>query len=611
MKKHFGKIFLVAVIVIAAFAILRARKKEEAIGTVFVARQGALPISVTEGGAVEALESQEIRSEIKGHQGTKILSIVEEGYLVTDEDVKKGKVLVELDSSEIKQRIVTQDIQFQSTLASLTEAQQGYEIQFNQNKTDVKAAEQKARFARMDLEKFLGDLATKEVLKETGLELEGIAASYNAELKELARAAISPKLADLQPGQTATDVATVGAVAASGGSSNAVAEAQSPASAGTQAEIVPPTKTVDFSKYAKVELLGDGEAKQKLRKFDDDLLVAKSEHGVSKTQFEGSRRLFDKGFVTRNTLQNEEIAMQKNDLKVQTADTARSLFIKYEFPKTAEELLSKYEEAVRLYERTKKEAISKLAQARAKLKSAEGRYSIETEQRKDLQDQLEKCSIKAKKTGLVVYGGGRDDMFYYGQEQIREGATIRERQPIITIPDMTKMAVKVRIHESHIKKINKGMKAKVRIDAFANEVLEAEVIKVGVLPDSQNRWMNPDLKVYMTSVKIDGVRDWLKPGMSAKVEIMVKELPNVVYVPIQAVAAEDQFQVCYVLEGGVQQRRVVETGEFNDEFIEIKTGLKAGERVLLRLPAASKEQKEEKQEEEKTEPSPGASPGRA
>jgi HlyD family secretion protein len=611
MKKHLGKLILLTVIVVAAVAILRVRKKEDVVGTVFVVRQGALPITITEGGAVEALESQEIRSEIKGGQGTKILSIVEEGYLVTEDDVKNGKVLVELDSAEIKQRVVTQDIQFQSTIASLTEAQQGYEIQFNQNKTDVKAAEQKARFAKMDLEKFLGDKVTQEVLKETGLDLDSVTANYNAELKDLARGAVSPKLADLQPAQSATDVVTLGAISAAPNGTNSAPEKLSP-SAGTQAEIVPPpTKAIDFSKYAKVELLGDGEAKQKLRKFDDDLLVAQSEFGVSKTQFEGSKRLADKGFVTRNTLQNEEIAMQKNDLKVQTADTARSLFIKYEFPKTAEELLSKYEEAIRLFERTKKEAISKLAQARAKLKSAEGRYNIELEQRKDLQDQLEKCVIKAKKTGLVVYGGGQDNMFYYGQEQIREGATIRERQPIITIPDMTKMAVKVRIHESHIKKVSKAMKAKVRVDAFANEVLEAEVIKVGVLPDSQNRWMNPDLKVYMTSVKIDGVREWLKPGMSAKVEVMVKELPNVVYVPIQAVAAEDQFQVCYVLEGGAQQRRVVETGEFNDEFIEIKSGLKTGEKVLLRLPAASKQEEQDKKEEEKKEPTPAAAPGRA
>src|SRR5260370_37921135 len=66
-------------------------------------------------------------------------------------------------------------------------------------------------------------------------------------------------------------------------------------------------------------------------------------------------------------------------------------------------------------------------------------------------------------------------MFYAGpQEQIREGATIRERQTIITIPDMTRMSVKVKIHESYIKKIRKGQKVRITVDAFPDQLLEGE-----------------------------------------------------------------------------------------------------------------------------------------
>src|SRR5690242_21260957 len=92
------------------------------------------------------------------------------------------------------------------------------------------------------------------------------------------------------------------------------------------------------------------------------------------------------------------------------------------------------------------------------------------------------------------------------------------------------------------------------------------------LPDSQNRWLNPDLKVYLTTVTIQGTNDWLKPGMSAKVEIFVSRLPDVVYVPVQAVSAAEGKQVCYLASGHKPEQRVVEVGEFNDEFIEIKAG---------------------------------------
>src|ERR1017187_4589010 len=158
-------------------------------------------------------------------------------------------------------------------------------------------------------------------------------------------------------------------------------------------------------------------------------------------------------------------------------------------------------------------------------------------------------AISAMRPGLVVYGGGGDEDYYGGEERIREGATVRERQSIITIPDMTKMSVRVKIHESYIKKVKKGQRARITVDAFPDTVLEGEVSKVGVLPDSQNRWMNPDMKVYLTTITINGTNDWLKPGMSAKVEILANCLSNVVYVPVQAVSPSEGKQVCYVANG--------------------------------------------------------------
>ncbi len=56
---------------------------------------------------------------------------------------------------------------------------------------------------------------------------------------------------------------------------------------------------IDFSQYASIEVLGDGEAKQKLRKFEDDLQVARKELGQAKATLEGTSRLFEKGFVTK------------------------------------------------------------------------------------------------------------------------------------------------------------------------------------------------------------------------------------------------------------------------------------------------------------------------
>src|SRR5882672_5261041 len=123
----------------------------------------------------------------------------------------------------------------------------------------------------------------------------------------------------------------------------------------------------------------------------------------------------------------------------------------------------------------------------SELQSHRDLHSFPTRRSSDLDfnEQLEKCTLRAKKTGLVVYGGARDDQFYYGgEERIREGASVRERQAIITIPDLTRMSVNVKIHESYIKKVKKGQKARMTVDAFPDDILTGEVTKVGVLPDS-------------------------------------------------------------------------------------------------------------------------------
>jgi multidrug efflux pump subunit AcrA (membrane-fusion protein) len=257
------------------------------------------------------------------------------------------------------------------------------------------------------------------------------------------------------------------------------------------------------------------------------------------------------------------------------------LFIKYEFIKTSEETVSKYDEALRGLERTRKEAVSKLAQARAKLKGAEGRYAGEHKRLDQLREQIDKCTITAKLPGLVVYGNPNDPP-WRSDERIRVGASIWERTTILTIPDMTKMGVKLGIHESHIKKVAKGLKAKVTADAFPNDPIQGEVMKVAVIPDG-NRWFNPDSKTYQTTIQLAGSREWLKPGMSAKVEIQVKQLPDVIYVPLQAVSQRNGKQVVFV-PGTPPKSRDVEIGEYNDEFIEIKKGVAAGDVLLLRPP---------------------------
>ncbi|HVY68378.1 MAG TPA: HlyD family efflux transporter periplasmic adaptor subunit, partial [Verrucomicrobiae bacterium] len=192
--------------------------------------------------------------------------------------------------------------------------------------------------------------------------------------------------------------------------------------------------------------------------------------------------------------------------------------------------------------------------------------------------QLELAKIRAPQDGLVVYASS--SMPGSGA-LIEEGATVRQKQDIIKLPDMSKMMVEVRVHESHVQKIKPGLNAWVTIDSIPDQQFHGTVRKVAVLPDSTSRYYNPNLKVYVTEVQVDDELPDLKPGISARAEIIITNLHDVLTVPIQAVTTIKGQQVCLVQNGSKAKPVPVEPGLFNDKLIEIKSGLKVGDLVQL------------------------------
>lgn len=627
----------------------------------FQARRGNLDITVLEGGSLEALQSQEIRSRVKGREGVKILSIVEEGYRVTPEDVDAGKILVELDTAQLIDEQLNQEIAVETAEASYIERKAEYEIQLNQNMTDLNDARQDMRFAKLDFEKFLGGNIVNEIVQQLQIE-ERLARAEQADL-EAAQLADAAPTAEIVTTDSAADAAQLPfdlesmppqmqerirqAIADNGGTLPAemlqrmqsfaqggpggrrgqpdtprpavetgAAVAREPQTLSLQPSAPRPRNTgntssrtldtqpnllmddsymairdqLDFTQYADISKLEDGEAKQQLRELQDDLQVAQEELLLARDRIAGQRRLEARGFITPTELEAEELNLNKAKNKMEQEETSLKLYIQYTFPKEAEEKLSDYENAVMSYQRQVKENIAEQAQEAARYSSAERKYNLERVKLADVNQQIELATIRAQRPGLVVYGAADQNSMRFrsnSQEAIQEGATVRERQSILTIPDMREMAVKVNIHESAVQRVAVGQSVKVSVDAFPDEQLTGVVTKVAVVADSANSFMNPDLKVYPTTIKIDGTHDWLRPGMSAEIEILVRSLEDVIYVPIQAVTYFDDKRVVYVSNRGRPERREIEVGTFSESYIEIVSGLEEGEEVLLLPPQQS------------------------
>lgn len=552
---------------LAWFITGRGSDETAALPTIPV-QQGTLQINALQGGEIRALVNHEVKCEIE--LPTKILSLIPEGYMITEEDIKNGKVLIELDSADLKDRIINHEIEFQNTVSTYIEADEQRAIQTSDNQSFARAAEQKIRFALMDFERYMGKLAAREVLKASQLpnnetELDtwiGKLNNFKPDLSSLASTQKDP-----------------------------LAEVETPPNTPTQTETQPtepspaPEQTrINFLSYLEGDQLGDGEAKQRLRLLSDDLLLAESQLSITKQNIEASERLASKQFITKTTLETDQVAHEKSRLAVQTGQTTLDLFKTYEFPKQAELYLSAYEESLKDLQRTLRSNRSRMAQVESKFQTAKRRYEVSLQRKEDLDRQLKAAIITAPTPGLVAYGSTKGNSGFRSNDIIEEGATTRFRQTLLTIPDMTRMGVAVNIHESQVKKIRIGQPCRITVDAEPGRTLDGKVAELAVLPDSASSRFTPNLKVYPAVVHINGSHDWLKPGMNAKVEIIIDQLEDVLYVPVQSIEVENDHYFTYVNKNGKVERREVETGSFNDQFIEITNGLALGENVTLSIP---------------------------
>ena len=207
-----------------------------------------------------------------------------------------------------------------------------------------------------------------------------------------------------------------------------------------------------------------------------------------------------------------------------------------------------------------------------------------------LKGQLEACVIRADRPGLVVYASsGRQGRHDRG-ERIQEGVTVQERQAIISIPDMSQLGVRADIHESVVERVKVGQSVTAIVDALPDSPLRGTVASVAPLPNPAESWLNPDRKVYATTITLQDVPLTVRPGMSVQIEILVAELADAVLVPVQAVAGTADRPIAYLADG--TQRPLV-LGLTNDRFVEVRDGLAVGERIQLAPPRTDRFASEE------------------
>jgi len=468
-----------AAIVIAVILFESSQPAVEAF-SYYEVKRGDFLISIVEGGTLQAVNDEVIRSEVEGV--ARVIFIVPEGSYV-----KKGDLLIELDSSSSQDALNLQQINVEKSQFALIQAQQQLDIQRSIVDSEIKAANLRVEFGESDLKKYA--------------EGEALQARRNAQI------AITNVLQDLQ---------------------------------------------------------------------------------IADERLQWSEKLFKNGFETKANLDKDRLTFSQTGLRLEQTRKALELLETFDIPKKSRELEAALQESRESLDRAKLQGDRKLAQFKADVESQ--KKTLELSQAKLDRDkrQLLATKIYAPQDGLVVYGSAEGGGHYSNESMIEEGAVVRNRQELIKLPDVSEMKLRVKIHESHINQVELGQTAFVVLDSMPDQRFRGEVSKVAPLPDSQSRWGNPDLKLYATEILVTDRLPDVKPGVSARAEIIITNLPNALTVPIQAVTTRQGKQVVF-LARAPQEPVPVTVGMYNMKFIEITSGLKEGDQVMLSPPFDTKE----------------------
>ncbi len=284
--------------------------------------------------------------------------------------------------------------------------------------------------------------------------------------------------------------------------------------------------------------------------FDAEQLVKKAQ-----LTYESAVRMASKGTFKSLQLESEQFAVESARKALQLKKQQLETLDKFKRKKTMQGLESA------------------LAAAEARYAAEEASLKLEKDRLDRDKEQLKNCVITADAEGMVIFPSAAE---WKETPDIEEGARVREQQTLLMIPDVSKMQVKVGIHESKVDQLEIGMPAKVHLQDLT---LDGEVDQIAEVTRPAGWWTGNMVK-YDTIIKLQPTPG-LKPGMSAVVDVVLAKHKDVLKIPVAAILESDQGFVCWVTSKQGIGRRAIELGGSDDEFAVVSAGLAEGDEVIL------------------------------
>jgi HlyD family secretion protein len=224
-------------------------------------------------------------------------------------------------------------------------------------------------------------------------------------------------------------------------------------------------------------------------------------------------------------------------------------------------------------------AISKAAQADARVNAAEARKRADDAALKFAQANYENTFIRAPFTGTVLHKDA--ELGEVVAPSVGGGLT---RGAVVTMADLSTLEVEVDVNEAYIGRIHSGAPARITLDAYPDTTFRGSVRQVVPTADRQRA-------TVQVKVSINDHDSRILPEMGAKVDFLTPDSVRagaatvasrpVIRIPAAALKTDAGASVVWIVHDGRLARRPVTTGPVSGGYTEIRSGLNGGEQLLV------------------------------
>lgn len=273
-------------------------------------------------------------------------------------------------------------------------------------------------------------------------------------------------------------------------------------------------------------------------------------------------------------VQRKDLELQVEEAKVEKEKAVNKLTEAREFESNLKLKTAEYEAeyATRKVDMLEKKLGAVNRHADLQLKILDDRIAFYSNRVKLANDAIEALSIKAPTSGVVIYKPN------WNNEKKQVGSDCWSMETIMTLPDLNTLLIEGQVAEVDAGKVHMGQRVSVTLDAIPEKTFDGKVTEVSTIFTEAS--FDRPVKVLQIKAKLESLDlKRMRPGMVARLELIVDRLRNVLAIPLSVIEVEDGKSFVKVKKGDKTERRMVQLGKNNGIVAVVASGLAEGEQV--------------------------------